>query len=386
VLDTGEACDDGNAADCDGCRFDCTVESAPPSPLCAPAPHPGLSAAQLARFEDGHAEFLESENPGSGLGPVFNGTRCAECHNRPTTGGSSDRTVTRIGRLDGGVFEPLTARGGPLLQSEGISTATCSVPGEVVPGEATLVARRDTPALFGLGLLEAIPELSIRLYKERQKPPISGRYNIVENRVGRFGWKAQIATLHDFAAEAYRDEMGITTPFLPAEHPPQGGAPTCDPNPDPEDGGLDVAAFTDFMVGLAPLPSAPLTREARRGRGRFRRARCHVCHTDRYRTGRGFPVAALRNRRVRAYTDLLLHDMGPLLADGMPQASASGNEFRTAPLWGVRFSAPYLHDGRAATLEQAITFHDGEAAAARDAFLALSPEDRARLIAFLESL
>jgi len=387
VLDGGEECDDGNTSGCDGCTFDCRAELSPPA-LCAPTPVERASADERARFAQGLDEFLHTESPGSGLGPVFNGRRCAECHNAPIVGGSSTRTVTRIGTMSGGVFDPLEAQGGSLLQTTGISTGSCSVAGETVPAAAIIVAERNAPALFGLGLVEAIPDVSIRLVRERQRAPLSGRFNVnhATNRIGRFGWKAQTATLHDFAADAYRDELGITSPFAPEEAPPQGVPTTCDDAGDPEDDGNDVAAFADFMTLLAPLSPPERTAQARHGRRYFRRLKCNGCHTDKYRTSRVFPVAALRGLRVPLFSDLLLHDMGPGLADGIVQEAASGSEFRTAPLWGVRASAPYLHDGRAPTLEAAIAAHGGEAQESVDRFHALGADAVAALVAYLESL
>jgi CxxC motif-containing protein (DUF1111 family) len=356
--------------------------------VCAPQALAGASAADLARFMHGLEEFLEVENVATGLGPVFNGRRCAECHAAPTVGGSSIRNVTRIGAGSGLSFDPLPGVGGPLLQTNGIATATCTVAGEVVPPEAAVVAERNTPPLFGVGLIEAIPEASIRRMRERQRAPLSGRLNVnrATGLVGRFGWKAQFPTLHDFAAEAYRDEIGITSPFAPEELAP-GGMPTaCDGAPEVEDDGNDVAAFVDFMTLLAPVDSPPASSEARRGRRYFRRCKCQDCHTDKYRTGVTHPVPALRRVRVPLFSNLLVHDMGPGLADGITQEFAEGSEFRTAPLWGVRFSAPYLHDGRAATLEEAILAHGGEAQQARDRFLLLDATQRALLVAYLSSL
>jgi CxxC motif-containing protein (DUF1111 family) len=209
--------------------------------------------------------------------------------------------------------------------------------------------------------------------------------HLVGGRVGRFGWKAQTVSLRDFAGEAYVNEMGITSPAFASELAPQGGPVTCDPVPDPEDDGADVAAFTSFMSLLAPLPASPLSREGRIGRTVFRRSGCRACHTDRLRTGNTLP-APLARKKVKAFSDFLLHDMGPALADGIAQGDATGSEFRTPPLWGVRASAPYLHDGRAPTLEDAIAAHGGEAQTARDRFLALGATERAQLIEFLGSL
>jgi CxxC motif-containing protein (DUF1111 family) len=363
------------------------VELSPPA-VCAPAAVSRATTEELARFVDGLEEFLHGESPGTGLGPVFNGRRCAECHNAPVAGGSSARTVMRIGTVSGGAFDPLEAYGGPVLQTSGISTGSCAVIGETVPAAATIVAERNAPALFGLGLVEAISDASIRRVRERQRAPLSGRFNVNQatNRIGRFGWKAQTATLHDFAAEAYRDELGITSPFVPVDAPPQGVPSACDVGADPEDDGNDVAAFADFMTLLAPLPAPERTPEARRGRRYFRRLKCNGCHTDKYRTSHVFPVAALRGLRVPIFSDLLLHDMGPGLADGITQENASGSEFRTAPLWGVRASAPYLHDGRAATLEAAVAAHGGEAQESVGRFLGLDADEVAALVAYLESL
>ncbi|HXJ34712.1 MAG TPA: di-heme oxidoredictase family protein [Candidatus Eisenbacteria bacterium] len=387
VVDADEQCDDGNDTACDGCDADCLVEPVPPA-VCAPVPMATASAADLARFEHGRHEFAETENVATGLGPVFNGVRCAECHATPTVGGSSARNVVRVGAGIGATYDSLEGVGGPVIQERGIVTPTCAVAGEVVPAEATAVTARNTPPLFGLGFIEAIPEISIRLQRERQRPPLSGRFNTnrATRRIGRFGWKAQIATIQDFAAEAYRDELGITSPFAPAENAPQGVPTTCDGAPEVEDDGNDVAAFTDFMTLLAPAPKPLPTLEARRGRRFFRRCKCQGCHTDKYRTSRVYPVPALRNLKVPLFSDLLVHDMGAALADGIEQEGASGSEFRTAPLWGLRFSAPYLHDGRAPTLEDAILAHGGEAQDSILRFLALDPASRSFLVAYLNSL
>jgi Tol biopolymer transport system component len=360
---------------------------------CEPMPFAGLAAGEGARFEAGTREFRKSDTPADGLGPVFNAASCATCHNRPWIGGTSNELVTRIGAAGPGGFDPLVGQGGPVIQTQGIDTPTCSVAGETVPAGATIVAPRDPPALFGLGLIEAIADESILRRADpddRDGDGISGRPNLIAGRVGRFGRKAQTVGLREFAGDAYLTEMGITSPDFPFEVAPQGNPPACDPVPDPEDDGSNVAAFVDFLTLLAPIPagrypSADARREATAGGRVFRQLRCGTCHEPRLRLPRDFGVAR-GIRRAALFTDLLLHDMGATLADGIPQGDASGSEFRTAPLAGVGWTAPYLHDGRAATLDAAILAHDGEARASRDAFSALPEDEKTRLRAFLRSL
>jgi CxxC motif-containing protein (DUF1111 family) len=142
---------------------------------------------------------------------------------------------------------------------------------------------------------------------------------------------------------------------------------------------------TGFLLLLAPLPRVDQPRPLA-GRIVFRRIGCETCHTTRLRAGRSHPVRALRGRRVALFSDLLLHDLGPALADGIAQGFASGSDFRTPPLWGARESAPYLHDGRAATLEEAIALHGGEAARSLARFHALGAKRRAALLAFLRAI
>ena len=351
-----------------------------------PRAYGGLPPAEQALFDAGRAQFETAETPATGLGPVFNADACAACHRGPTAGGSSATFVTRFGRIKAGAFDPMTEFGGPVVQANGIVVDGCSVPGEVPPPEAEVVTRRDTPPLYGLGLVETIPDRDIlRLADpdDANHDGIRGRPNFVRTRVGRFGWKAQVATLRQFVASAYLNEIGITSPDFPGEMPPQGGPVVCDTVPDPEDDGTRIDAVTRFLLLLAPLPRAERVGAVRAGRAVFRRIGCERCHTARLHVGRTHPVAALRGRPVPLFSDLLLHDMGLGLADGVAQGFAGERDFRTAPLWGARTSAPYLHDGRAATLEEAILAHDGEAGPARARFAGLSPAARAALLAFL---
>jgi CxxC motif-containing protein (DUF1111 family) len=285
--------------------------------------------------------------------------------------------------------------GGPIVQAKGIRTESCSTTGEGVPRDATLTRRRQVQALYGAGLIEAIREADILRHADpddRDHDGISGRPNRIAPssdggaaRIGRFGWKAQVPTLREFAGEALVEEIGITNPLFPDEQKPQGKPVSCDAVPDPEDDGGRLGALTDFLTMLAPLPPGPRSAQVRRGRLVFRRSGCASCHVESLRTGAS-PVAALRHQRVKLFSDLLLHDMGPALADGIEQGEASGAEFRTAPLWGLAHRGPYLHDGRATTPAEAIVAHGGEAQVARERYLALGQADREALAAFLGAL
>jgi CxxC motif-containing protein (DUF1111 family) len=195
-----------------------------PAPSAPPAPHAGLTALERARFDAGERAFRRVETPASGLGPVFNAESCVACHGQPSAGGSSRTAVTRFARADG-AFDPLPARGGPVLQKHGLCGDACVVPGEAVPAEATIVTLRDTQPLFGLGFLDAVPEAQIAARADpddRDGDGISGRPQLIAGRVGRFGWKAQVPTLEEFASLASLNEIGITSPALPAEVGPRG--------------------------------------------------------------------------------------------------------------------------------------------------------------------
>lgn len=354
----------------------------------SPGTYPGLPAVAREAFEGGLARFEAAEDPTTGLGPTFNDDSCAACHAQPAVGGSSDRVVTRFGRMRPEGFDPMTELGGPVVQSRGVADDACTVSGETVPPEATIVARRDTPPLFGLGLIETIPDRRIRRLADpfdADGDGIRGHPNVVRGRIGRFGWKAQVVSLREFTAAAYLNELGVTSPDFPDELSPQGGRVACDVARDPEDDGSRIDAVAQFLLLLAPLPqSRPVALRA--GLRVFRRIGCEACHTTRLRAGRTHPAHAVRGRRVPLFSDLLLHDLGPELADGIAQGFASGSEFRTTPLWGVGKSAPYLHDGSVATLEEAIARHGGEASLARDRFLALRRGARAALVEFLNGI
>lgn len=359
-------------------------------------PLPGLTPTQLADFGAGLDEFENQEDIEGGLGPVFNNVSCVSCHNSGGTGGASAVLVTRFGHRDSAVFDALTNLGGSLLQDQAIDASIL----EQIPAQANVIAHRQSTPLFGLGLIEAIPDaVLIRLEQQSNRDGVSGRaariYDIADQRqrIGRFGWKNQLATLLSFAGDAYVNEMGITSRLFPEENAPNGDAALLvkfDQVADPEDtvdpvtGKGDIDAAADFMRMIAPPSPLPLSDSAKRGRLIFEQVQCNACHTPSLRTGPS-PIAALSYKPVNLYSDLLLHDMGAL-GDGIEQGDAKANEMRTPPLWGLRVSAPYLHDGRASSIEQAIRAHDGEAINSRRRFEKLSAVQRQQLIDFLKSI
>ena len=369
-------------------------------PSGAPAfgdPLTGLADDELAAFAAGQEEFESVETADSGLGPIFNNNSCAACHSMQASGGASAITVTRFGKRNAdGTFDPLTAEGGTLLHAQAIDPAVA----EHVPADANVVAHRLTTPLFGLGLVEAIPDAEIQLLSLRRKPDgIKGRAAMITDivdgrtRVGRFGWKAQHASLLGFAADAYVNEMGISSRFFPHDIAPNGNSALLaayDKVADPEDtvdpatGKSDIDHAADFVRLLAPPPPMRQGADAIAGARVFERLHCAACHVPSLLTGPS-PVRALAHVQVPLYSDLLLHDMGAL-GDGIEQGAAGGRDIRTAPLWGLRGRGPFLHDGRAATVTEAIEAHDGEALAARQRFQQLSGDDVRRLLAFLGTI
>ncbi|AMS31577.1 hypothetical protein AEM42_02670 [Betaproteobacteria bacterium UKL13-2] len=356
---------------------------------------PGLTAAELTAFEEGRVEFTNVETPAAGLGPIFNGVSCIQCHAAPAIGGGSRITVTRFGRVENGVFDPLDALGGSLLQPLTIFPQLH----ETIPPQANVVAERISPPLFGLGLIEAIPDATLIANAAAPKPDgVKGRAALVtdvvsgQTRVGRFGWKAQQATLLAFSADAYNNEMGITNRFFPNENAPNGNQEllrrfTANKGIDDTvgpDGRSDIDAAADFIRFLAAPPTLTKSASALTGETLFIQSGCATCHTPTLRTGPN-SIAALDRRNVNLYSDLLLHDMGTL-GDGIGQADAGMREMRTAPLWGIRARDRYLHDGRAHTIDAAIRAHEGEGSVSRDRYTRLSPRLRQSIVDFLGTL
>jgi len=370
-----------------------TVRPLPGDPL------PGIAGGDFEDFRLGLEDFTEVETVEDGLGPAFNGSSCAVCHSVPAIGGGGVVAEVRAARRnEQGEFVELAPTSGSLFQIFSIPTHTCQ---PIIPPEANVIARRVPIPVFGAGLVEAIPDetlLAMDDAGDRDRDGVSGRAAIVtdiatgQRRVGRFGWKAQHATLLAFASDAYRNEMGITNDLFPQElafgiSPEQ--MKLCDPIPDPEDQpdrrtrrrGIDN--FEAFMKFLAPMGRGLIDDTVRAGEGLFASVGCAACHVPALQTG---PSAnPVFNRKVvPLYSDLLLHDVGT--ADGIRQEAATALEFRTPALWGVRTRRPLLHDGSAPTIEDAIGFHTNEALPARTRFLGLPAEQRAALIAFVMSL
>ena len=363
----------------------------PPAPIPTKLgdPLPNLSDADRALFEKGRADFVHVHSVEEGLGPVFNDHSCEQCHGFPVVGGGSGRLAIRVGAITKGVFDPLTHSGGPLLQVRAIELDSHRFRPEQLPPGTTIAARRRSPPLFGLGLVDATSDITfvnLAAQQAARNDGTAGRVALVDNiaagmrTVGKFGWKAQVPTLHQFAGDVYLNELGITNPDFPDENCPSGRCAELQFNPRPglNDSGADVRLLTDFMRFLAPPPRGPITAEVTAGEAVFTRIGCDSCHVPSLQTASG--------ETYHPYSDFLLHDMGAL-PDDVPQGDAGAREFRTAPLWGLR-SMPeiFMHTGGARSITAAILAHEGQGRASRERFNALSTADRARLLAFLGSL
>jgi CxxC motif-containing protein (DUF1111 family) len=365
-------------------------------------PVQGLDNGELGDFQDGQTQFRKAFTIAEGLGPIFNNVSCASCHSGDGRG-IPENILVRFSR--GTNLVP--GEGGPQIQDKAIPGA---VP-ELLPAGVD-VSLRMPPPVFGVGFIEALTDSTILSHadpSDSDADGISGRPNMVTPpafvpatepgagpglRIGRFGRKAQVSSLLEQTATAYHQDMGVTSSYFPNDNvnpltPP--GLPDPDRAPDPEVGDGQVNDVEQYMRMLAPPTPGEWTDQRTRGDVLFTSARCAVCHVPTMRTGI-HEIEALSNRDVTLYSDLLLHDLGPALADNRPDGDADGQEWRTAPLWGMRIAREFLngqlfllHDGRAHSVDEAIRLHGGEAAAARDAFIAMPPADQAAVIDFVES-
>jgi CxxC motif-containing protein (DUF1111 family) len=415
-----------------------------------------LSASQSQFFHDGRARFSEVEQVANGLGPTYNSTSCASCHAQPVTGGTSPSTnqYPNIGpnpqieaanaggatnkipffiTADGPVREArfpfkLASNGSVTRMPDGGVHALFTITGRSDAGSCNmeqpnfdamheagnLIFRIPTPT-FGAGLIENILDSTILANMRanenlKQLLGISGHPNYSGNdgSITRFGWKAQNKSIEMFTGEAYNVEMGVTNELFPDERnsPPQ----VCMLNSTPEDatnfdasGFLilsDLAQFSNFMRFLAPptqssagIPGNPPTSSIQNGHAIFEQIHCNLCHAEALQTGASKLTPGLNNQTAALFSDLLVHHMGSGLTDNVAQGSAGGDEFRTAPLWGLGQRIFFLHDGRSTPanggLVHAIEQHassGSEANTVINLYHSLSQEQRQDLLNFLRSL
>jgi CxxC motif-containing protein (DUF1111 family) len=371
-------------------------------------PAAGLTPPELERHQVADGLFdrthvpLEGP-PGAGLGPRFNAASCIACHvrngrGRPLMGESLVRVALRNGRPVPGLGHQVRDRAVLGARPDAAVTVTwlerdgLRRPEVQLEGGASLelsdrsVARslRVAPPLIGLGLLEAVPEEAILAHADpddRDGDGISGRPHWLQEpggkwRLGRFGWKAISPSLKEQTAAALLNDMGLTSPGDIGRRE------------------LELVTYYSQTLG-APRTALPASRPVvRRGRELFDTLECARCHVPQLATGRSPAAVAgvINGQTIWPYTDLLLHDMGAGLDDGVAEKGAPGREWRTAPLWGlglaqrVNGSVGFLHDGRARSIEEAIRWHGGEAAAARERFTALGPQQRRQLLGWLRQL
>ncbi len=268
--------------------------------------------------------------------------------------------------------------------------------------QGLMTSLRNTQAIYGLGYLEAVSEADILALADAQKAQgLNGRPNYVRDDIndrigmGRFGWKANQPSLKQQIAGAYHGDIGITSSLYPQQNcpPVQKACHAEKDNGKPELSDEMWSQITFWVTALEVPPPRDMNNPAvQRGEKLFHGAKCAQCHVPELKTSAFPALPQLGNKRIRPYTDLLLHDMGPDLADGRPDFKAGASDWRTPPLWGIGLSKQvngstnFLHDGRARNLQEAIVWHGGEASASRDAFAKLTKQERADLIAFLQAL
>jgi CxxC motif-containing protein (DUF1111 family) len=377
-------------------------------------PLPGMTEAELAAFARGKQVFEKRFKPSDGLGPFYNATSCASCHSKPVSGGASELyrnfylAVYQFGATVNSqspsippfLSQVVPAFGSGDLHSDALFTLTGGRPliPDTVLGFPVLSAQRNGIPMFGTGLFEFVSNTEILSREDANDldgDGISGRINTILNgtALGRLGLKAQANNIELFTRGPLQNQMGITTdPFLgegsivslpraPFQVSADPNDPTTDGDgvPDPEMDSQDLGDLIFFTKFLAPPVPKPFSPDALAGQALFDTVRCTDCHVPTLPSSRG---------PVNAYTDLLLHNMGPALEDNIKlgESPVAATDFRTQPLWGISEVGPYLHDGRAPTLLDAIEAHDGEGAISRSLFMALTPAERDQVIVFLEHL
>jgi CxxC motif-containing protein (DUF1111 family) len=352
------------------------------------------------QFDADRAIFDEVEVIADGLGPTYNAQSCRECHQNIVSGGASQVTVLRTGHTQKGQF--FESQGGSLIQSRAIDPLVM----ELVVAVDDIRAFRISPNALGDGYVEAIANDTLLQIRDSQPTGLRGTAVTVpvleaqgQGRIGRFGWKARHGSLVSFAADAYLNEMGITSPLFPEENTASGNDVSAyDHVPDPEDDGSDVLAFANFIRSTKVPSRGPITADVTAGEQVFKKVGCNTCHVASIVTadpgasinGGALTVsAALGAKTIHPYSDFLLHDVGT--GDSIPiQPTAdfadTANQIKTAPLWGLRTRNRLMHDGTSLTRTEAILRHAGQAKSMIGAYKQLSPSDRALLDTFLESL
>ena len=365
-----------------------------------------------AIYDSSRAIFEQPETVATGLGPIYNGKSCFECHRSPVSGGNSINSVLRAGHQDpvSGLFVP--APGGTLMHDHAINPAIDIR----VPEIENVRSRRKATSVLGDGYVESIDDSTLQAIASSQQEKTNGRIAgvtvlvpVVEAgnvlRVGRFGWKSQHASVVSFSADAYINEEGITNRYFPIENTALGkSVAEYDSVPDPEDerhsdGFSHLDRFVNFIRATKAPPrdeKLAATSDARAGEQIFEQIGCGICHVSSIRTapvgtkinGGQFQVPeALGDKVIHPYSDFLLHALGT--GDGIPVLTggqSTANKIRTAPLWGLRKRPELMHDGASPTPERAILRHGGEAQMVIAEFLKLSPRQRKQLLTFLRSL
>lgn len=333
-------------------------------------PLPFLTDSQRSTFDAGFELFVKIWTQEEGLGPEFNARSCTSCHRVPLPGGSGTTQDTLV---------PHSASFRDVVGGTTVARFSLSDSGELSQRKLpTITTNRRTPALFGIGLLEAIPEWRIRGIADPNDGDgngISGRVVELTEEIGRFGWKGNISSIHDFVAVAFATELGLTSSQLRTD----------DPLSNLEISDDQIRAIANYIRLLSQSPPEKFGYPSEKGQLLFGQLGCHECHTPSHKTESD--IGVLHDRTIYPYTDLLVHDMGADLADGLTEADVGPREFRTPPLWGVASTGPpYLHDGRAKSLKEAVEMHGGEAESSARLFKQLDVSDQNELIRFLKSL
>jgi len=353
-----------------------------------------------AQFEADRDVFEESEPIEEGLGPVYNAQSCAECHQNPVTGAISQVTELRAGHFDGFNFKDHP--GGSLINDRAIDAA---IQERVLGGNEVRTFRTSLNTL-GDGFVECVDSNTFVAISNSQPPGMRGQFIEVPvleagglTRGGRFGWKNQHASLVSFSADAYLNEMGITSPLQPTDNTSNGRpVDAFDKVPDPEDDGEDVEVFASFMRATKAPPrdeELAATPDAKAGSVLFDQIRCNICHVRNITTlpagsviNRGaFTVPeALGDKIIHPFGDFLLHNVGT--GDGIVQngGQSTRNKLRTAPLWGMRTRGRLMHDGETVNRNEAILRHAGEATSVINSYRNLTTNQKNQLITFLNSL